>query len=199
MVNYIKNADMSKFVCAAGILSHYIGDACQPLHASKFHDGRPENPNERGVHSSYETKMLDRFAADTIGKVNTNLQNVTVNSDELGGHNAAISLIRLMLRCMQILSSLEIIEVFNQGSNTNNRLKYMFELLRNKTASCLAEGCIKLASVWENAWTEEDGNQIDDNNLASVNSIELKNLYENRDFLSAYSLQDNEFIDILNS
>ena len=100
---------------------------------------------------------------------------------------------------MQILSPLEIIEVFNQGSNTNNRLKYMFELLGNKTASCLAEGCIKLASVWENAWTEGDGNQIDDNNLASVNSIELKNLYENRDFLSAYSLQDNEFIDVLNS
>jgi hypothetical protein len=100
---------------------------------------------------------------------------------------------------MQILSPLEIIEVFNQGSNTNNRLKYMFELLGKRTASCLAEGCIKLASVWENAWTEGDGNQIDGSNLGTLNSIELKNLYENREFLPAYSLQDNEFTDILNS
>jgi hypothetical protein len=199
MVNYIKNAEMTKFVCAAGILSHYIGDASQPLHATKFYNGRPEHQNERGVHSSYETKMLDRFAADIIGKVNTNLQNITVNSNELGGHNAAISLIQLMRRCMQILSPLEIIEVYVQGSNTNNRLKHMFELLGNRTASCLAEGCIELASVWENAWAEGNGNQIDDNNLGTLNSIELKNLYENREFLPAYKLQENEFADILNS
>jgi hypothetical protein len=75
----------------------------------------------------------------------------------------------------------------------------MFELLGNRTASCLAEGCIELASVWENAWAEGNGNQIDDNNLGTLNSIELKNLYENREFLPAYKLQENEFADILNS
>jgi hypothetical protein len=198
MVNCIKNVDMTKFICTAGILSHYIGDACQPLHATKFYNGRPGHQNELGVHSSYETKMLDRFAADIIGKVNTNLQNVTVTSDEIGGHNAAISLIQLMRKCRQILSPLEIIEVYVQGSNTNNRLRHMFELLGDRSATCLAEGCIELATVWENAWTEGDGDQIDDNNLMTLNPIELKNVYENSEFLPSYKLQETEFKDILN-
>ena len=37
------------FVCAAGILAHYIGDACQPLHTSQLFDGPPGAHN--GVHS----------------------------------------------------------------------------------------------------------------------------------------------------
>ena len=38
------------FLCAAGVLAHYIGDACQPLHISYLHDGDPEQPTTRTVH-----------------------------------------------------------------------------------------------------------------------------------------------------
>ena len=47
---------LARALCAAGVMAHYVGDASQPLHASRFHDGRTEA--EEGVHGDYETKMM---------------------------------------------------------------------------------------------------------------------------------------------
>src|SRR5262249_46589850 len=75
--------DATRFLFAAGLLAHYVGDACQPLHGSQYADGYADQPittthHKRvtgdeytteshvgaGVHSAYETKMLDRFATE---------------------------------------------------------------------------------------------------------------------------------------
>ena len=61
--------DLKRFIAAAGVMAHCVGDACQPLHSSFMHDGDPNDldeqgrPRARGVHSAYETKMLERHAA----------------------------------------------------------------------------------------------------------------------------------------
>src|SRR5678810_1280563 len=34
MVEFVKNGQRDEFICAAGTLAHYVGDACQPLHIS---------------------------------------------------------------------------------------------------------------------------------------------------------------------
>jgi hypothetical protein len=39
MIKHVKLGDIEKFVCAAGIISYYVGDASQPLHVSKYHYG----------------------------------------------------------------------------------------------------------------------------------------------------------------
>jgi len=39
MIKLVKLGDIEKFVWAAGIISHYVGDASQPLHVSKYHYG----------------------------------------------------------------------------------------------------------------------------------------------------------------
>jgi hypothetical protein len=44
----------------------FMGDASQPLHVSKFHHGHPGNQREKPVHSTYETRMIDQFAAEII-------------------------------------------------------------------------------------------------------------------------------------
>src|SRR5262249_40580416 len=41
MVRYLKAKDALRFVAAAGILAHYVGDASQPLHCSYLHHGVP--------------------------------------------------------------------------------------------------------------------------------------------------------------
>jgi len=41
MVDAVKKRDTTRYVCAAGILSHYVGDACQPLHISYMFNGDP--------------------------------------------------------------------------------------------------------------------------------------------------------------
>src|SRR6185369_3161796 len=41
MVDYLGKEDVLRFVAAAGVLAHYVGDASQPLHCSYMHHGIP--------------------------------------------------------------------------------------------------------------------------------------------------------------
>src|SRR5262249_37946491 len=46
MVEFVSTQDVESFVAAAGILAHYVGDCCQPLHSSYLDDGDPfRNPD----------------------------------------------------------------------------------------------------------------------------------------------------------
>jgi hypothetical protein len=42
-VEFVKSGKAAEFVCAAGVLSHCVGDACQPLHFSYMFNGDPDN------------------------------------------------------------------------------------------------------------------------------------------------------------
>lgn len=35
----VQEGDLAKMIATMGILAHYLGDACQPLHASQYFDG----------------------------------------------------------------------------------------------------------------------------------------------------------------
>ena len=72
--------DFARFVCAAGIVSHYVGDACQPLHVSSWFNGdtsqmidnpkkgKPNQPDKiplgSGVHGAYEDDMVNFHIGD---------------------------------------------------------------------------------------------------------------------------------------
>src|SRR5262249_30259997 len=43
MVRYVRAGQVEEFICAAGIVSHYVGDACQPLHISYMFNGDPDH------------------------------------------------------------------------------------------------------------------------------------------------------------
>ncbi len=199
MVNFVNQKDPAKFVCAAGILAHYVADACQPLHVSQFHDGRPDRPEEKGVHSYYETKMLDRFAVDIIGKINNGLESANVKADFKGGKNGAISVIELMQKCIKLLPPLEIIKAYNERKNSprNRQLRDFFETVSKSTISCMVEGCLRLASLWESAWKEGNGNKIPENRLIKIQNNTLIKLYTDKSFLTAYRLEDPEFLEVL--
>src|SRR5262249_61111272 len=64
------NGKQAEFLCAGGVLIHYVGDACQPLHTSYLSQGdpdrlvpRPKSDGRRleadGVHSGYEDEMIE--------------------------------------------------------------------------------------------------------------------------------------------
>ena len=61
MVEALDKGDVAAFVCAAGIVSHYVGDACQTLHGSFLNDGYPDGRGA-GVHKGYEDVMIDNEA-----------------------------------------------------------------------------------------------------------------------------------------
>ena len=104
LVKAAKNKQTAEFIFAAGILSHYVGDACQPLHSSYMADGDPLdgvstmytpprggskhpkgvpypkiiNPGS-GVHVAYEDTMIDNFMGEIMPQLNATLNDS--NSD----------------------------------------------------------------------------------------------------------------------
>jgi hypothetical protein len=192
MVQFVREEKITEFICAGGIVSHYVGDACQPLHVSHLHHGRPDHPEEKEVHSIYETKMLDRFATDLIAGINQKLRNVEVRADVTGGHAAAVSVIGLMRNTVGKLPPLQVIEAFHAGQG-RERLPRMWDLLGTRTITCMADGCRRMAALWASAWKEGGGSRIATSKLKAVSMDGLRNLYLDSDFLPAFRLQDPRF------
>src|SRR5262249_46476059 len=82
MRKFVQAGQVTEFICAAGIVSHYVGDSCQPLHISYMFDGDPNDtvrgvkhdrrkgdieadiPRAEGVHSAYEANMINRHTLE---------------------------------------------------------------------------------------------------------------------------------------
>jgi hypothetical protein len=54
----MRRGDWNRVWSSAADLGHYVGDAHQPLHCAVNYDG--QLTNNRGIHSRYETGMIDR-------------------------------------------------------------------------------------------------------------------------------------------
>lgn len=197
MVASVSAGNIAEFICAAGVLAHYGGDACQPLHVSFLHHGRPGHDDEKEVHSIYETRMLDRFAAEIIAGVNQNLKNSVAKPDVKGGHAAAVSVVDLMRSTINKLPPMKVIEAHNAVEG-RQRTEHMFDVLGERTASCMADGCMRLASLWASAWKEGKGSsKFSAADLGPVPRSKLKKLYNSKTFVEAFRLQDPKFLSVL--
>jgi hypothetical protein len=58
-VKAIKENDVRRALFYMGVMGHYVGDSSQPLHATKNYDGQLSEPPLAGIHSAFETRMLD--------------------------------------------------------------------------------------------------------------------------------------------
>jgi hypothetical protein len=193
MVEFVKAGRVAEFVCAGGIVAHYVGDACQPLHVSELHHGRPDHPEEEKVHSIYETQMLDKKAVESISGINDALKGKKADPDVNGGHEAAQSVIRLMRTAIKKLPPLDIINAFN-GADVGQRLDDMWDALGKRTVACMAAGSLRMAALWASAWREGHGTtKIAAAKLVAVDRKTLKHLYDDKEFLPAFRLQDPKF------
>ena len=57
----LKRGDTLDALQSAADLGHYVGDAHQPLHNTKDYDGRSSAPGSSGIHSRYETSMINSY------------------------------------------------------------------------------------------------------------------------------------------
>jgi len=53
--------DVARVLTLSGWLSHYVADACQPLHTTSNYDG--QKTGNKGLHAAFETDMIDRRKA----------------------------------------------------------------------------------------------------------------------------------------
>jgi hypothetical protein len=132
MVNAVKAGKADEFLGAAGVLAHYVGDACQPLHISYLYDGDPEQTRflqvrqfngswktqpvslGTGVHDSYESVMVEHHMPEIVDALNQ----LSTPGDGAGprlvtgGHAAAVAVVALMQQTFDLMSPSDIVNTF---------------------------------------------------------------------------------------
>lgn len=193
MVDFAEKGDLLRFLCVGGLMAHYVGDACQPLHVSRFHHGvHKDDEEEAGVHSAYETNMLNSHAVEMIAGIAKARKKMNGPKPVIGGGQAAaVATVELMRRTIDRLDPLEIVNFFNHHPG-RGRLDKMWDEFGERTSECLVDGAMTLAAIWEGAWKRGSKNP------ASVKlpknpfdgKKQLMPLYNDRNFVPSFKLQD---------
>lgn len=192
-LNHGTNPDVESFVCAAGCLAHYIGDACQPLHVSRFHHGFPPvkaHSVAYDVHSIYETTMLNTFPGKIVDGVNAILKNVRVKPKFKTGQHAAWRTIDLMKQTIALIPPADLVTTYNKGANVNERVQRMWHDFGPQTIQSIANGAICLGEIWESAWEEGGGANIPLTKLNPIIPKRLSAIYNKPSFLLSRALRD---------
>jgi len=188
-----RKGDAAGFVCAAGLMAHYVGDACQPLHISYMFDGDPddidpstEQPRAKGVHSAYESKMLNRHVVELIEKLNEKLDSGSLPRPKVasGGRGAAVAVVGLMKNTFGDLSPRDILDAYVKDDD-------LWELFGEKTVALMATGSLTLAAIWESAWKESGAAaKIGPDDRGPVDESKLSELYLDREFVPSKTLDE---------
>jgi hypothetical protein len=181
MVDAAHNGRQAEFLCAGGVLIHYVGDACQPLHTSYLSQGDPDRvvPRPRstgnkleadGVHSGYEDDMVNygyqkknlatKLAAEITRQENVNAENIAAIGS---GKDAAKAFVTLVQATRRTIKPRDIIDKWvalkSQGASKGDRDEAMWAEFGTKTANCMARGTRYLARIWSGAWSTGGGDQ----------------------------------------
>lgn len=179
---------LAKFVVAGGTMSHYVGDACQPLHISYLHDGYPDGRGE-GVHTAYETKMLDTYKKKAELNFLSGITDllIAVSPGELirGGKNAARLVLTLMYTTYQLIPPQDIVDNFAQ----NRSVKKLFDAFGEKTKQTIANGAHTMAVLWQSAWVEGGGDLLSSEPITFEHQT-LMDWYKTPSFVQSYKLND---------
>lgn len=175
MVRFADAGQGREFVCAAGALTHYIGDACQPLHISYLHDGDPERSvkhkiktgpragqvEERtygaGVHGAYEDTMVYLNRLDVLAALDKTPK--SQKSEMIStGREAAQLTVNMMRSTFEELPPMEIVEEFATfDGKPQERAERLWKVFGTRTKKSMQSGAHLLAVLWESAWSVGGG------------------------------------------
>ena len=196
MVTQLRAGDMSKFICAAGIVSHFVGDACQPLHGSYFSDGYkdPADPHAKkwpgkGVHSTYEDKMVDRFSSQLLVRIGSEAEVFTGPIPPISnGRDAAFATVTLMSQVAAILPPRALCDEYIRlgGGSSVHVVEGLWAAFGDQTAKVMGAGARYLAAIWEAAVTVA-GRSIP-GRPAAIPETTLAAIYQKSDFVPSLTL-----------
>ena len=162
-------------MCAAGVLAHYVGDACQPLHISYLHDGDPQqsvsrtvhhtngtvetvkDPLGNGVHAAYEDDMVNANRKAILDAL-SGISKVTKAELLANGLEAAQATISLMRDTFKRIPPVDIVDAFVKFSGSRKaRADAFWRQFGKNTLKCMQDGTHLIAVLWESAWVEGEG------------------------------------------
>jgi hypothetical protein len=197
MVKSVKEGNSVDFVAAAGILSHYVGDAAQPLHISFMYDGIPiEGTNDKKgehVHSFYEKNMVEKNVEELKQQIVQKIGKVKVKKTINTGKEAAKECVGLMDFAFQTIPPKKLIEEFVKVENDGTAAisNHLWQKFGTKTSLLMARSSALLASLWESAWSEGKGNAMIQN-LDVIDEELLSARYKNANFIPSKKLAEIE-------
>jgi hypothetical protein len=189
--------DVLTYVCAAGCMAHYVGDACQPLHVSRLHHGFP--PLHSGtvpyeVHSVYETDMLNEHAGDVVQGLKARIAtwNHQLQASIPNGRGAAIRVVELMKKTITTIPPEKLVTAYNEEHSPGARLNRLWSDYGEKTMDCMFEGCRCMAEIWQSAWALGPTSlaQLPASKLVGLDRPQLSTLYRKSTFLPSVSLDN---------
>jgi hypothetical protein len=196
--------DPKLLLCAGGTLIHYVGDACQPLHASYLSQGDPDDVIEKpgstkeilradGVHSGYEDDMV------AYGYKNKNLgkelgKAIVEGTDKpkiVTGYDASKAIIELIHLTQKDIPPRDIVDkwVEVKGTQKSQRDAAMWDAFGDQTIAVMARGARYLAAIWQAAWKGGNGDGNIDKD-AVVSEADLMALYNRRDVVPSVALDE---------
>ena len=193
MKGFAGSGDPEEFLCAAGLLSHYVGDACQPLHGSIFADGDPETKEGAGVHSCYETSMIESKQAPLMAGIKAAInQHGPALPQIRTGRDAALATIQLMDRSANTIPPKKIVAAFVKagGKDIAAVREDLWKKFGAGTIAVMTDGARVLARIWEGAWAEGHGNQIPEGQLGPIDPDVLNEHSRDPKFVKSFDLDE---------
>ena len=175
MVEFVGKGQADNFVCAAGVLTHYVGDACQPLHISYLHDGDPKRPVKhtftrgkkegtsemrpmgQGVHSAYEDAMVHDHRKQILDGLE---KTPVVEKDEwvANGFEAAKKTIAMMRDTFKDIPPADLVQAYiDVGAGGKASSDALWKAFGTDTIKVMQGGAHLLAVLWESAWNQGKG------------------------------------------
>lgn len=196
MVRSLQAGETAKFLCAAGIVSHYVGDACQPLHGSYLSDGYKDraDPHARkwpgkGVHAAFEDKMVDRHASELLAEIEPAAKAFRGEIPAIAnGRAAAFATVTLMAEVAAVLAPAQLCDVYiGLGGGASARvIDRLWQAFGGKTGQVMGIGARYLAAIWDAAYAAaghplpRNAGEIDEGTLAAI--------YQDRKFVPSLTL-----------
>jgi hypothetical protein len=196
MVRQLKARNDTKFLCAAGVLAHYVGDACQPLHGSYHSDGYRDAPDAtakkwpgKGVHSTYEDKMVDRHSSDLLPRILPQANAFTGTIPSISdGRDAAFATVKLMSEAAEILPPGTLIDEYIKlgGGSSVRVVDGLWDAFGDHTAKLMGAGARYLAALWEAAFAKADTSLPA--GAREISEAELAKVYQDKNFVPSMTL-----------
>jgi hypothetical protein len=190
MVEALERDELIDYVCAAGLLAHYVGDACQPLHGSTLADGFPDGRG-KGVHSAYESAMVDHQASAILTGFLEKLPNTPHPDFVDSGQKAALATIELMDRTTGNVDPHALVDAYaaTPGGKSKAVTSILWQAFGAGTIAAFCDGAVTLAMIWESAWIKGDGEQrFTDAEMKAMNKNSLRFRYERTTFVESLDL-----------
>lgn len=207
MVEFAADGKAAEFVCAAGVLTHYLGDACQPLHISYLHDGDPLQATSHtvhhrdgtvseknvalgaGCHSAYEDLMVNanrQNILDGLRRTKVVRQNEAITS----GKDAALKTIELMRNTFTRLPPTDIVSAYvAHGKGKQGLAEELWDKFGDATIQCMQDGTHLIAVLWESAWAQGEG-ETKVRSTRALTEDEAMNICRPQDFLKSCAVDE---------